>query len=110
MQLELDLRAPAPPDLAEVARLTGWLYEAGDRWCNAREISSQLGISDRQIRHLAAASRGLVVSGPGCPGYKHVRHCDPEEAKTVAGRLRHQAKLMDNRASEILRAFHEAAH
>jgi hypothetical protein len=109
MQLELDLRAPAPPDLAEVARLSGWLYEAGDRWCLARDIARSLGLSDRQIRHLAAASSGLVVSSPGSPGYKHVRHCDPEEIHTIAARLRHQAQLMDKRAGEILRAWHQAA-
>lgn len=110
MQLELDLRAPAPPDLAEVARLASWLYEAGDCWCNAREISHSLGLSDRQIRNLAAASGGIVVSSPGSPGYKHVRHCDPEEIKAIAARLEHQAKLMGKRASEIRRAFHQAAH
>jgi hypothetical protein len=110
MQLELDLRAPAPPDLAEVARLAGWLYDAGDRWINAREISRSLGLADRQIRLLAAASGGIVVSSPGSPGYKHVRHCDPEEIRAIAGRLEHQALLMGKRASEIRRAFHQAAH
>lgn len=108
MQLELDLRAPAPPDLAEVARLAGWLYSAGDRWVNARDISRSLGLSDRQIRNLAAASGGIVVSSPGSPGYKHVRHCDPEEINAITGRLEHQAKLMGNRALEIRRAFAEA--
>ncbi|WP_193214975.1 hypothetical protein [Luteolibacter marinus] len=109
MQLELDLRAPAPADLAEVARLARWLYESGDRWCKAREITQALGLSDRQIRHLAAASGGIVVSSPGSPGYKHVRHCDPEEVHAIAARLEHQAKLMGDRAREIRRAFHRAA-
>jgi hypothetical protein len=110
MQLELNLRAPGPPDLAEVARLSGWLYEAGDRWCKAHEIARALGLCDRQIRNLAAASGGIVVSSPGSPGYKHVRHCDPEEIKTITARLEHQAQLMGNRATEIRRAFHQAAH
>jgi hypothetical protein len=110
MQMELDLRAPAPPDLAEVARLAAWLYAAGDRWVNAKEIALILGLSDRQIRHLAAASGGIVVSSPGSPGYKHVRHCDPEEIKAITARLEHQAKLMAKRATEIRRSFHQAAH
>jgi hypothetical protein len=109
MQLELSLDAPAPADLAEVARLVGWLYESGDRWVPAKDISGALSLTDRQIRHLAASSGGLVVSSPGSPGYKHVRHCDPEEVKAITARLEHQAKLMAERASSIRKAFHSAA-
>ncbi len=106
MQLELALHAPEPVDLVEVARLSGWLYEAGDRWVPARELCAALDITDRQIRHLAASSRGQIVSSPGSPGYKHVRHCDPEEVNAITGRLEHQAKLMGTRAGEIRKAFH----
>jgi hypothetical protein len=109
MQLELALHAPPPPDLEEVARLSGWLHGAGDRWVKASEISAALGITDRQIRHLATSSGGIIVSSPGSPGYKHVRHCDPEEVSAITGRLEHQAKLMGNRAREIRLAFHRAA-
>lgn len=109
MQLELSLDAPAPADLADVARIVGWLYESGDRWVPAREISSALDLSDRQIRHLAASSAGLIVSSPGSPGYKHVRHCDPDEVKAITARLEHQAKLMAERACSIRKAFHSAA-
>ena len=73
MQLELALHAPPPPDLEEVARLAGWLHGAGDRWIKASEISAALTITDRQIRHLATSSGGIIVSSPGSPGYKHVR-------------------------------------
>jgi hypothetical protein len=109
MQLELSLDAPAPAELADVARLAGWLYQAGDRWLSARDISAALELSDRQIRHLAASSGGLIVSSPGSPGYKHVRHCDPEEIKTITSRLEHQAKLMGDRARSIRSAFHHSA-
>ena len=109
MQLELSLEAPAPADLADVARLAGWLYQSGDRWISAREISSSLDISDRQIRHLATSSGGIIVSSPGSPGYKHIRHCDPDEIKAITTRLEHQAKLMSERACSIRRAFHSAA-
>lgn len=109
MQLELSLDAPVPADLADVARLVGWLYQAGDRWVAAKEIAGSLGLSDRQIRHLAASSAGLVVSSPGSPGYKHVRHCDPDEVKAITARLEHQAKLMAERACSIRKAFHSAA-
>lgn len=109
MQLEMSFDAPAPADLADVARIVGWLYAAGDRWVPAREIATSLDLSDRQIRHLAASSHGLIVSSPGSPGYKHVRHCDPDEVVAITGRLEHQAKLMGDRAREIRLAFHRAA-
>lgn len=109
MQLELSLQAPTPADLAEVAGLASWLYAAGDRWVPAREIAAELHLNERKIRHLAASSGGLIVSGPGCPGYKHSRHCDPEEIAAVQSRLLHQARLMADRASEIAREFHRAA-
>ena len=109
MQLELSFNAPAPADLADVARLAGYLYELGDRWASAKDIASALDISDRQIRHLAASSSGQIVSSPGSPGYKHVRHCDPDEIKAITGRLEHQAKLMSERACSIRKAFHSAA-
>ena len=109
MQLELSLDAPAPADQADVARLVAWLYEAGDQWVKASRISDALGISDREVRHLAASSGGLIVSSPGSPGYKHVKHCDPEEIQAIAGRLEHQAKLMAQRAGAIRKALHSAA-
>ena len=105
MQLELGFRAPET-DLQEVAHLAAWLYEIGDSWTTAREISAALNLKDRQIRQLAASSGGLIVSGPGCPGYKHIRHCDGEEIATVTARLRHQAKLMADRAGQITSQFH----
>lgn len=109
MQLELSLNAPTPADLADVAHLASWLYTSGDRWINAKEISASLGLTDRQIRHLATSSGGIIVSSPGSPGYKHVRHCDPEEIKTITSRLEHQAKLMAQRACSIRSAFHHSA-
>lgn len=109
MQLELPLQTPKPADLEEIARLARYLYEAGDSWHTARTISADLNLTDRKIRHLAASSGGLVVSGPGCPGYKHARHCDPDEIATVTARLRHQAKLMADRAGDIARTFHTSA-
>lgn len=109
MQLELALAAPCPPDLEDVARFAGWLYSAGDRWVKAAEVSSALAISDRQVRHLAASSAGLIVSSPGSPGYKHIRHCDPEEVAIITARLEHQATAMGDRARQIRRAFHRSA-
>jgi hypothetical protein len=107
MQLELPLYEPSR-DLEEVARFVAWLYQAGDQWLVASKISAALGFTDRKIRQLAADSRGMVVSGPGCPGYKHVRHCDPEEIATVTARIERQAKAMGERACDIRRQFHRS--
>jgi hypothetical protein len=109
MQLDLPLFVPIPAEVEEVAAFARWLYDAGDRWVPAREITAALDLSDRQIRHLAASSGGIVVSAPGCPGYKHIRHCDPEEVRAVASRLQHQAKLMADRAGDILSQHHRCS-
>lgn len=109
MQLELSLDAPTPADLADVARLASWLYQSGDRWIPSKEITDALDLTERQIRNLASSSAGIIVSSPGSPGYKHVRHCDPEEIKTITARLEHQAKLMGQRAGAIRSAFHNSA-
>lgn len=106
MQLELPLKDPQI-DLEQVARLAAWLYRAGDEWIPARRITELLGLTDRQIRQFAAASRGRIVSGPGAPGYKHVRHCDQEEVSQVTGMIERQARSMAQRALEIRRAFHQ---
>jgi hypothetical protein len=109
MQLELSLNAPTQADLADVAHLASWLYTSGDRWIGAKEISASLGLGERQIRNLAASSGGIIVSSPGSPGYKHVKHCDGEEIKSITARLEHQAKLMAQRAGAIRSAFHHSA-
>lgn len=109
MQLELSLNAEEQPDLEQVAMLATWLYQSGDEWITARRITEALDFTDRRIRRLASASGGLIVSGPGCPGYKHVLHCDPQEVATVTARLIHQGKLMADRAHQITRAFHRSA-
>lgn len=109
MQLELSLHAPAPAEQADVRRFAEWLYAAGDKWLPARDICAALELTARQVRHLAASSDGLIVSSPGSPGYKHVRHCDPEEIKAITSGLEHQAKLMATRASAIRRAHRLAS-
>ena len=107
MQLALNFDAPQPPEVAQVAELARWLYQQGHTWTKAAQICAALPhLDERSVRRLAAASAGLIVSGPGCPGYKHVLNCDPEEVRAVANRLQHQAKLMSTRAGEILSQHH----
>lgn len=105
IQEEFNLDDPTPADLEAVA---GLLVFLGTRegWTTAREIRAELGHDDRRLRHLAAISGGLVVSGPGCPGYRHVLNCTAEEVRATAARLEAQAEKMGRRARSIRAAAH----
>jgi hypothetical protein len=107
LQLDFDAKPPAHDDLE---RLAVFLYTQGAKWTTAKEITEALHFTDRHIRKLASESNGLILSGPGCPGYRHIRRATPEEVQEVVARLRHQAHVMDRRCSEIHRAFHAHVH
>jgi hypothetical protein len=109
-QSELNFTTPERPDAHDIASLADFLFERGQCWTTAREISAALKFSDRKIRSLASHSAGEILSGPGCPGYRHVSHSTPEDVAEIVARLRHQAKAMDDRASKILKSFHSAPH
>lgn len=108
-QLQLDFEAK-PPAHDDIERLALFLYDQGTKWTTAKEITEALGYTDRQIRKLASESNGLILSGPGCPGYRHVRRSTPEEVQEVVARLRHQAHMMAKRCSAIHRAYHSHVH
>jgi len=104
MQLSLQLADSAPGD--ELATLCNFLLNRPD-WTKAKTITNSLNYSDRQIRALASRSGGLIVSGPGSPGYKHVSRCTGEEVNRICEKLQAQAKLMSSRAGDIRAAFHK---
>jgi hypothetical protein len=108
-QLEMDFSAK-PPAHDDIERLALFLYDQGPIWTTAKDITKALNFTDRQIRKLASESHGLILSGPGCPGYRHVRRATPEEVQEVVARLRHQAHMMDQRCSAIHKAFHAHVH
>jgi hypothetical protein len=108
-QLEMDFEAKQPA-ADDIARLARFLYDQGAQWTTAKDITAALNFSDRKIRHLASESNGLILSGPGCPGYRHVRRATTEEVQEVVARLRHQAHVMDQRCSAIHQAFHAHVH
>lgn len=108
-QLEMDFETK-PPAHDDIERLALFLYDQGPVWTTAKDITKALHFTDRQIRKLASESNGLILSGPGCPGYRHVRRSTPEEVQEVVARLRHQAHMMDQRCSAIQRAFHLHVH
>jgi hypothetical protein len=102
-QLAFDFNRPVcPAEIGEVERLLAWL-SSHPGFHTASTIAKDLQLSDRKIRQLAEASDGLVISGPGSPGYCHIYHCDPDTIGHIAETLRSQAKRMLARAIRIRR-------
>jgi len=72
-------------------------------WTTARDLRGA-GWNDRELRALAAASAGRIVSGQ--QGYCLIEEATVEEARHAAAWLRHQAAAMTRRAADIERAMH----
>jgi len=97
---------PLPPAATEVDRLVHHLLEAGPIWITAKELATSLDLTDRKVRQLAEHSDGLIISGPGCPGYRHLHHCTADQLREVADRLNSQARSMMRRSIRIRRRAH----
>jgi hypothetical protein len=110
-QGEFDFQSkPVTPPATEVDRLIRHLFEAGAAWITARELAASLDLTDRKIRQLAEHSDGLIISGPGCPGYRHLHHCTADQLREVADRLNSQARSMMRRSIRIRRRAHALIH
>lgn len=97
---------PAPAPVGEVEILLSYLSKHPG-FHIAKDLSEALGLSDRKIRQLAEAADGLIVSGPGSPGYCHLYHCDPDTIGHIADTLRSQAKQMLRRSIRIRNRAHK---
>ena len=84
---------PAPVPVGEVECLLAWLA-ARPGFHTAKQLTAALDLTDRKIRQLAEAADGLIVSGPGSPGYCHLYHCPAEKIAHIADTLRSQARAM----------------
>lgn len=105
-QAAFDFTAPPPaPPAGEVERLILWLA-ARPGFHTAKNIAEELELTDRKIRQLAEASDGMIVSGPGSPGYCHIHHCPSETLSHIADMLRSQARSMIARSIRIRRRAH----
>jgi hypothetical protein len=102
-QASFDFSAPVPA--GEVERLVKHLRDHPG-FHTARQLSAGLDLSDRKIRQLAEASSGLIVSGPGSPGYCHLHHCPTEQLARIADTLRSQARSMLGRSIKLRRLAH----
>lgn len=92
-QLDLFAPRPAPVPAGEIDRLLAYLVTRSG-WTTAKEITADLGLTDRQIRQLARDHRGSILSGPGSPGYKLISAATLDEINHTADRLRSQAREM----------------
>lgn len=104
-QLDLFARRDRSAEPEHVVRLEAMLAEFG-RWLTAEELS-QLAPdwTDRKVRALASAS-DCIVSWPGSPGYKHLRHCTVEEFARFEQATQSQIARMDERLRRARRAYH----
>ena len=73
----------------------------------AAVADAALDLTDRKIRQLAEAADGLIVSGPGSPGYCHLYHCPAETIGHITATQISQAKHMIRRALRTRKRAHQ---
>ena len=105
-QAAFDFTAPPATPVAEVECLLAYL-SARPGFHTARELSAALDLTDRKIRQLAEAADGLIVSGPGSPGYCHLYHCPAETIGHITATQISQAKHMIRRALRTRKRAHQ---
>jgi hypothetical protein len=92
---------PERPSPTDVDRLVQCLNGRG--WLRAKQLLASHGFNDRELRALANASEGRIVSGQ--KGYALIESVTVEEANHAAAWIERQARQMAKRATEIRRAM-----
>jgi hypothetical protein len=77
----------------------------GQGWVTAKRLSFHLGTGDRELRAMAEASRGEIISGQ--KGYKLSAEATLDEIDHAANWLISQGKKMLERGIEIRRKAHQ---
>jgi len=105
-QLELKPFQAAPDDVN--VRWLENLLDGAKCWMTAKDIALTTNgkALDRDIRVLASASK-WILSGPGSPGYKHIKHSTPEEVNHFADATKSQGVNMLKRSIRMRKAAHE---
>lgn len=104
VQASFDFSAPAPA-AGEVARLLSHLRH-NPGFHTAKQLLADLALTDRKIRQIAEESNGMIVSGPGSPGYCHLDHCPTEKLAHIADTLLSQGRIMIRRAIRTRKLAH----
>lgn len=110
IQSEFLFREPKPKSSSHELNALIAILRGKKEWITARELAEKLKLTNRKIRDLASQSDGLILSGPGCPGYKHILDAEPHEIAEVCARLKHQADAMISRSIQIRSAYHKAPY
>ena len=92
----------AQPDDVRLPEFLSWLHGRG--WVTSAQIESVKTWKDRDIRALAEASDGQIISGQ--KGYKLTLEATLEEIDQASGWYLSQAKKMTARAMKILSIKH----
>ena len=103
-----------PTGEATDATDTAWLERMLDTvrdWQTAAEILQSIGRpvtedNKRWLRDVASRAK-YVLSGPGSPGYRHIKHSNLEECAHYREANFSQGKGMIKRGIKISRAAHE---
>lgn len=104
MQYGLQFRRSDSPEISqdEIALVSEYL--AGKGWVKSGALMEALNLDERRIRAIAEASDGLIISGPGSPGYRLMTGvADLKEVDEAANRLESQANRMLLRAESLRR-------
>jgi hypothetical protein len=104
-QASFDFTPRTAPEPGEVEILAAYLQQ-NPGFHTAKQLADSLAFTDRKIRQLAEQSDGLIVSGPGSPGYIHLHHCPAEKLAHIADTLRSQARSMIRRSIRLRRRAH----
>ena len=100
MECQLEL-APAPVRDPNIAWLESLLLERA-AWLTAAEVAAaSVGrLNERAVRQLASASV-WILSGPGSPGYKHLKCATADEVNHYTAAAESQGKLMIERSLRL---------
>ena len=103
-QQELFISRDRSASKEDVEKLVGLLAIRGGR-AKAKDISQQIGFSDRKIRALCEASEERVVGTDH--GYVLITECSTVEVQEAINRLESQARKMSAKAQRLKRIFCE---
>jgi len=102
-----------PPKPGDYATETAWfeaLLDLRKEWVTAAEVLAAIGRpatddNKRWVRNLARNSKH-VLSGPGSPGYRHIKHSNIGECQHYRDAQISQGKEMIRNGIKISRAAH----
>lgn len=110
-QLTLAMARSGAPAVSSQDVATVCHFLTGRDWTKASTIELFTHIDERRVRAIAEASDGMIISGPGCPGYKLLTDAAQlQEVDEAASRLESQARRMFARAVAIRRRAHRLLH